>query len=76
LQLLEIGYTPKRTASILFEATPSESLVLSNAAKMMTNTTMIWLNKNQFIRTFEIFCFNANACKADTINDIYVEGEL
>ncbi len=75
-QLLDIGYTPTRTASVLFEASPSESLVLSNAAKMMTNTTMIWLDKYQFIRTFQIFCFNNNACKADTISSIYVEGEL
>jgi hypothetical protein len=75
-QLLEIGYAPKGTASILFEASPSEPLVLSNAAQMMTNTTMIWLDKYQFIRTFQIFCFDNNACKTDSINNIYVQGEL
>ncbi len=74
-QLLHVRYSEKE-ASIQFEATPIESLVLSNAIQMMTNTTMIWLEKFQFKRTFQIFCFHNNACKADAINDIYVAGEF
>ena len=74
-QLLHIRY-PEKKASILFEASPSESLILSNAAQMMTNTTMIWLDKIQFDRTFQIFCFDTNACTTDSINNIYVQGKL
>jgi hypothetical protein len=74
-QLLHVRYSAN-TASIVFEASPSESLVLSNAAHIMTNTTMIWLEKIQFDRIFQIFCFNDNTCKPDAISNIYLEGEL
>jgi hypothetical protein len=74
-QLLQVRYSEEK-ASVRFETNPVESLVLSNAAQIMTNTTLIWLNKVQIERIFEIFCFNNNACKADAINNIYHEGEL
>jgi hypothetical protein len=74
-QLLHVRYSTNN-ASIVFEASPSESLVLSNAGQIMTNTTMIWLNKIQFDRIFQIFCFNNNTCKPDAISNINREGEL
>jgi hypothetical protein len=74
-QLLHVRY-PKREASIVFEASPAESLVLFNVPQIMTNTTMIWLDKYQFERIFQIFCFHANACNADVISNIYLEGKL
>jgi hypothetical protein len=75
LQQLHIQYS-KGEGSVLFQANPAESLVLSNVAQIMTNTTTIWLNKVQFERTFQISCFNYNACRTDLINDIYIEGKL
>ena len=73
-QLLHIRYL-KENAYVLFEPSPSESLVLSNAEQIMKNTTMIWLNKVQFERTFQILCFHTNACTTDAINRIYAEGK-
>ena len=75
LQQLHIQYS-KGESSISFQANPAESLVLTNVAQIMTNTTMIWLKKFQFERTFQISCFNHNACRTDLINDIYIEGKL
>ena len=75
LQQLHIQYS-KGEGSILFQANPAESLVLINVAQIMTNTTMIWLKKFQFERTFQISCFNHNACRTDLINNIYTEGKL
>jgi hypothetical protein len=73
--MLHVRYSEKE-ASVRFEASPSESLVLSNTAQIMTNTTQIWFKDVQIERTFQIFCFNTNACKADAISNIYDEGEL
>ncbi len=73
-QLLHVRYE-KKEASVVFKPNFDESLVLSNAARMMTNTTMIWLDDYRFERIFQIFCFNNNACKADTISHIYAAGK-
>jgi hypothetical protein len=72
LQLLHVQYSDN-TASILFEATPGESLVLSNRAQVMINETTIWLDKIKFDRKIQIYCRNSDACKADIIKDIYAE---
>lgn len=72
-QLLHIQYQSD-SASVVFEPTPHESLVLFNAGQIMMNTTMIWLNKIQFNRIFQIFCFHTGACKADVIKNIYIQG--
>lgn len=74
-QRLHIQYFEKN-ATVLFEATPSADLVLSNTAQIMTNTTMIWLEEIQFYRTIEILCFHTAACKENTIDNIYIEGKL
>lgn len=73
-QLLHIDYH-KNNASVLFEPSPKEILEVSNAALIMTNKTMIWLDKFQLERTFQILCFHANACKADNMNQIYENGK-
>lgn len=72
-QLLQIQY-PKDSATVLFQPNSNEIFELSNAAQIMTNKTMIWLDKYQFERTFQILCFHANACTTDTINQTYVNG--
>ena len=74
-QFLHIRYSEKN-ANILFEPSPNEILELSNAPQVMTNKTMIWLNDYQFERTFQIHCFDPNACTTDSINRTYANGKL
>ncbi len=73
-QLLHVRYSEK-SASVSFKAASNELLILPNAARLMTNTTKIWLDKNQMERTFQIFCFDGQACNASAISDIYIQGE-
>ena len=75
LQSLHVRYF-KKEASVQFGINPTELLVLSNAEQIITNTTMIWLEKNQFERTFKIDCFNNDSCKESIMNNIYAAGEL
>ncbi|UJR10995.1 hypothetical protein I4U23_015179 [Adineta vaga] len=39
----------------------------------MTNTTLIWLNRVQVERIFQIFCFNKSECDKNTINRTYID---
>jgi hypothetical protein len=74
-QLLHVQYSEK-SASVFFAASPSESPMLPTAARLMINTTMIWLDRLQLDRIFQIFCFDANACSTNAINDTYMQREL
>ena len=71
--LLHVQYS-KNEASVRFGASPADSLILSNAAITMTNTTTIWLDKIKVERSFHILCFNNDTCNTDAISNIYAKG--
>ena len=72
--LLHIQYLEENW-NALFEASPSDQLMLPLATRLMTNRTKIWLRRPQIDRTFEIHCFDTQSCDPKAINDIYSQRE-